>query len=653
MADAKFPWMTFELPLFRRELTEQAQRKRTYVLRCLCTVVFALVFMTAFMMFLSEDVPVVRLLGSGRRIFVALMITMMVAVLALTPALACSAISLEKEKQTLGLLMVSRLSPWTIIFEKLLSRMTPMVTLLLAATPLFALTYVLGGVEVRQLILGGWVLFATVAQITAIALLCSAVLDSALAAFWGTYVLMGKLYFAWPILVELNILNQPGTPRWFSGLNGILNFLGYPPDPFQPTIEEAEFLFFPGFQMAGLVERATLPEEYALLTVPGLMVTVAALIAARFGLTRFSHDSLLNLKLPLRDRWRRLTNRLRRRSSVDITVKATRRIDRSQQLELMNHAPLAWRERQASIVARPRMVIFLCAMLFFLPAGILDSDRPPGTDDFCVLLSVFTQVVCLLLIVGLGSKVFARERERQTLDTLMAAPLSNRELLDGKLQVINRLILMLLAPIALVGIRNVFYSPVRQLTYGPTAQRGGYSNYYRNILEFGTGDWLLSSVFYVACLLAHAYVFMHLVKWISVLIGLRQQSLMRTLVASLATILAICFVPFLLFIALSLLSGTEPDDYFLFFLSTPMIVVAFNEYHDFMPLIRHLGQMPFSELVLAGCSLALYGGLTFGLRSVAHANLAQLMVRADADAQKHIFRPEKDRLAARHRPFAS
>ena len=45
---------------------------------------------------------------------------------------------------------MTRLGPFTILFEKLLSRLVPMFTFLLLSLPLMAFAYSLGGVSTRR-----------------------------------------------------------------------------------------------------------------------------------------------------------------------------------------------------------------------------------------------------------------------------------------------------------------------------------------------------------------------------------------------------------------------------------------------------------------------------------------------------------------------
>lgn len=619
-----------ELPLFRRELTEQAQRKRTYLLRCLCMTIFSLIFLAAYSSLSARGKPIYEVLGSGRQLFVIQMMSLMVAILALAPVLTCSAISLEKEKQTLGLLLISRLSPWTIVFEKLLSRMAPLISLLLVALPLLMVTYLLGGIELRQVLLGALGLTLALLQVTTVALFCSALLPSAMSSFWATYLVLGHIWFTWPVLVAMNIVSPPATPRWFAFV--LRNFTGSSIRGMAPDLPDSEFLFFPAYQLAMLVQHASLPEEYLLLTVPTLLIAGLFLVGTRLALTRFAHDSLLSFKTPLQE----MLSRVKRSSSRSSrgpseAVEATSPADRS--LQTLNVNPLAWRERKGSVVARPRMIAFMCAVLLLLPWTILESNRPRENDDFCALVGFSTQIIGLLMVLGLASRLFARERERDTLDTLLVVPWTNRELLAGKLANINRLILMLLIPLLISGTWNIFYSRIRPLAGNVMpSSRTNYGRYLGSDLTVGSRDWLVAAAFYLVCLLAHNFIYLHLIKWIAVLYGLRMKSLIRTMVGTLVTAICICLVPLLSFVAAAfLIADKTPDEYFLFFVSSPLIVMAFNEYHDFMPFIHYWDGRPGAELWLAGSTFIIYGSLTLLLRLIALCNVGRLLPRTDAN----------------------
>lgn len=111
----------------------------------------------------------------GRGIFVGLLLaqTLMVAVLA--PAATASAISGEREHQTLDLLAVTPISSLAIVMGKLLSALAWVFVLVVASIPVTALVFVFGGVGPDDVVRGYAVLFATVIGLGSVGLFFSAI----------------------------------------------------------------------------------------------------------------------------------------------------------------------------------------------------------------------------------------------------------------------------------------------------------------------------------------------------------------------------------------------------------------------------------------------------------------------------------------------
>jgi ABC-type transport system involved in multi-copper enzyme maturation permease subunit len=63
----------------------------------------------------------------------------------ITPALTAGAISSERERQTLDLLFVTRIRPFSIIWGKLLASMSFVVLLLVLSIPIFRLVFLFVG----------------------------------------------------------------------------------------------------------------------------------------------------------------------------------------------------------------------------------------------------------------------------------------------------------------------------------------------------------------------------------------------------------------------------------------------------------------------------------------------------------------------------
>lgn len=75
----------------------------------------------------------------------------LVFILITAPALTAGSISGERERQTLDLLVITRMSPFSIIFGKLLSSIGLILLMIVAAMPVYAVLFYFGGVSIFYL----------------------------------------------------------------------------------------------------------------------------------------------------------------------------------------------------------------------------------------------------------------------------------------------------------------------------------------------------------------------------------------------------------------------------------------------------------------------------------------------------------------------
>ncbi|MES2571829.1 MAG: hypothetical protein V4710_17470, partial [Verrucomicrobiota bacterium] len=215
------------LPLLVKELTERAARKRTYVIR----VMFAASLMGVFGYKLSNLFRLhymntfFNVLGSGQEMFETLIVVQFFGIFLFLPAMTAGQLTLEKERDSLALLFLTRLGPWQIVLQKYLGALVPILSLLCTAMPLAAIAYAYGGVTQAAIYSGTYILTLTALQVAAFALLCSAWCRTTVGAYISTYLLGTVIYLFVPLLQALF--------EWFNN-NGYLDFLDwlagvYPP----------------------------------------------------------------------------------------------------------------------------------------------------------------------------------------------------------------------------------------------------------------------------------------------------------------------------------------------------------------------------------------------------------------------------------------
>ena len=109
----------------------------------------------------------------GGALFALLSIVQMLLLLFLTPSSSAPAISGERQRQTLDLLLVTRLSTPSIILGKLFAALSFDVLLLVCALPLFSIVFLFGGVAPEQLAAAYAVFLCTVILLSSASLCIS------------------------------------------------------------------------------------------------------------------------------------------------------------------------------------------------------------------------------------------------------------------------------------------------------------------------------------------------------------------------------------------------------------------------------------------------------------------------------------------------
>jgi ABC-2 type transport system permease protein len=126
----------------------------------------------------------------GTGIFAGLLVLQTLLILVLAPAFTTGAISQEREKQTLDLLVTTPISSLSIVLGKLFSALAWAFLLVIASIPLTALVFVFGGVAPEDLIRGYIVLLVEVFGLGCLGLFFSALLKRTLAATIATYAIV-------------------------------------------------------------------------------------------------------------------------------------------------------------------------------------------------------------------------------------------------------------------------------------------------------------------------------------------------------------------------------------------------------------------------------------------------------------------------------
>ena len=160
--------------------------------------VAVLIVYTSYMSPYSSSIDPQAAIGT----YTGLAVIQFILIMFIVPALTAGAISGEREKQTLDLVLSTRLSPRSIIIGKLLASMSQIVLLIVASLPIFSMVFLFGGISVRDMLqLFGFYL-ATAVAVGSIGVFFSTYFKRTTASTVLTYGAVAMLAFG-TILVAL------------------------------------------------------------------------------------------------------------------------------------------------------------------------------------------------------------------------------------------------------------------------------------------------------------------------------------------------------------------------------------------------------------------------------------------------------------------
>jgi len=157
----------------------------------------------------------------GQALFYSSYLMLLVVVVFLSPAFTAGAISGERERQTLDLLMTTLLPTHSLVVGKLISSLAYIGLLILAALPIQSLAFVFGGVILPELLIGTLLLFVTALISGTVGLFISSLIKSSIASTVITYAVILLTTMGLPVVagITLGFLN--------SMLNSLMSNLGW------------------------------------------------------------------------------------------------------------------------------------------------------------------------------------------------------------------------------------------------------------------------------------------------------------------------------------------------------------------------------------------------------------------------------------------
>ncbi|MDB5391607.1 MAG: gliding motility-associated transporter permease protein [Planctomycetaceae bacterium] len=428
----------WSLPLLEKELIEQATRSRTYLVRSLYAGVLLVVCFSVLQNSIPHQVTLLNVLGVGRIVFGVLVKLQEFGLYLALPILACGTLTVERERKTLDLLLVTRLTPGTIVVEKFFSRLLPALNLLLLSAPMLAFSYSLGGLTLDSIMLPFCGLILTAIRLTAVSVACSAGFRTTAQALVASYLGLLLLYCTDRIVVasffpQISVIGAGAGESWVRQLLE------------RRTMYDLLIAGSGDPAFAGL----SITWRALIVAMPSLSFSILALCVARWLLI------VVSFGVNNRVQWFRNLFERRRESQIE-------RRQRSGQRDEPEFDPISWREsprrsEQAGWwIRRLAFLLVGVTIVMLVMTSSLKSGWP--ADDVAVGTFLVWIVVTIWLIIK-ASGVIVQERTRQTLEVLATTPLTAQEILQQKMVNVNRCMLLTQIALAECVLWHMAYAP--------------------------------------------------------------------------------------------------------------------------------------------------------------------------------------------------
>jgi len=197
-------WNGCENPVMGREFRARMRGARSYLISGGYTLLVMACVLVVYYHLARETAP--QLLNrhaadTGRAIWTWGCVSQALLLPLVVPAFTCGAITLEREREMLELLLLTRQSPFQICLGKLASGAGLGLVLVLASIPVLSLSLVLGGVAPTEIIACITVLAASVIAAGALGLAASALAPKTATAGAVSYLLVGFTLIGVPLLL--------------------------------------------------------------------------------------------------------------------------------------------------------------------------------------------------------------------------------------------------------------------------------------------------------------------------------------------------------------------------------------------------------------------------------------------------------------------
>ncbi|HEY3966087.1 MAG TPA: hypothetical protein VGM05_16120, partial [Planctomycetaceae bacterium] len=278
---------------------------------------------------------------------------------------------------------------------------------------------------------------------------------------------------------------------------------------------------------------------------------------------------------------------------------------------LPDDQPIAWRETTKRSLGRARYLIRLFLLLevpLLILCLLLVSIALGNNADFISHVIFFLWGIAVLMVAVQSASLIAGEKSHQTLDVLCTTPLTSRDIIRQKTRGVWRLMAVVSIPLLTLFCFQTWGKSVNS-EWDWRARQGHIH---------GPAYYLIASVITAA-------IYLPMVAWLSLWVGLKAKSQGRAIIGSLAAIVGWCVLPFFFCIAPVAYVSQQNQDAALVLIMSPLAMIALNEFGGPPVIFRSPIPLVLNSLI--------YGGALFFFRRLCLHNADRLLGRASEPAE--------------------
>lgn len=464
--------MTF-LPIVERELRVAARRKSTYRLRLFGTL--AVLVITGFFLLMQSQSG---MLGASIGSFLFKLLAWISFVfVCFTGLLTSDAISQERRDGTLGLLFLTDLRGYDIVFGKLMSNSLQVFYTLLAIFPMLGLPLLMGGVTGAEFWRTLVVLVNTLFFSVALGIFISSVSADSQKALHGTFLLIAFCVVAVPLL--------DWTLDWASAHMRILSFIS------------------PGFAFWEVVNNSY--EHFWILFAATNATAWCFLLLAIYFTPRVWRQKASDAK-----------NESRRYDQRFGSPEHRKKV----RLEIMEKNPVLWlalRRRWSGLFMKVTVLLIVGLFAWSLLAS-------GGYLRYLTYgLRTFLTFALAIWVAGQGARFFTEGWSNGALELLLCSPLNPRKIVQGQWLALTRIFFLpvvLLASVQLIaGITELGgYSGQTGLgnwsSFRIVMIVGGFVNFFAGLVAMGwVGMWMGLTTKKQNLAVIKTFVYVQIIPW--------------------------------------------------------------------------------------------------------------------------------------------